>query len=77
MGSPRFQRIFEHFGATRNGNSLSDAMERAIQSANKRGVKVPPKFFEAKRTVERREVEESAAPATERPELEELPWRKN
>lgn len=77
MGSPRFQKIFEHFGATRNGNSLSDAMERAIQSANKRGVKVPPKFFEAKRTVERREVEESAAPATERPELEELPWRKS
>jgi hypothetical protein len=77
MGSPKFQRIVEHFFATRNGNPLSDAMERAIQSANKRGVKVPPKFFEAKRTVERREVEESAAPATERPELEELPWRKS
>jgi hypothetical protein len=75
MGSPGFQKIFEHYFATRNGNPLSDAMERAIQSANKRGIKVPPKFFEAKRTVERREVEACAAPAPERPELEALPWR--
>jgi len=77
MGSPRFQKIAEHFFATRNGNLLSDAMERAIQLANKQVVKVPPKFFEAKRAVERRETEESAAPVTERPELEELHWRKN
>jgi len=77
MGSPRFQGIFEHYFATRNGNPLSDAMERAIVSANKRGVKVPPPFFDAKRTVERREAEELGSPAdTERPELEELPWAK-
>jgi hypothetical protein len=77
MGSPRFQEIAEHFFATRNGNPLSDAMERAIQLANKRGVKVPPRFFEAKRGVERREAEELAAPAgSERPELEDLPWAK-
>jgi hypothetical protein len=77
MGSPGFQKIFEHYYATRNGNLLSDAMERAIQLASKRGVKVPPPFFDAKRTVERREAEELASPAeTERPELEELPWAK-
>jgi hypothetical protein len=77
MGSPGFQKLFEHYFATRNGNPLSDAMERAIQSANKRGVKVPPQFFDAKRTIEHREAEELASPAeTERPELEELPWAK-
>jgi hypothetical protein len=75
MGSPRFQRIFEHCFARRNGNPLSDAMERAIQLANKQGVPVPPPFFEAKRTVECREKEGLESPAnSERPELEELPW---
>jgi hypothetical protein len=77
MGSPRFQRIVEHFFATRNGNPLKDAMERAIQLANKRGIKVPPPFFDAKRVVECREAEEFASPAgSERPELEDLPWGK-
>jgi hypothetical protein len=77
MGSPKFQAIFGHYFATRNGNPLSEAMERAIQRANKDAVKVPPQFFEAKRTVERRESEEFAGHAeTERPELEELPWVK-
>lgn len=76
-GSPRFQTIFEHYYATRNGNPLSEAMERAIQRANKIGVKVPPQFFESKRTVERREAEELASPAeSARPELEDLPWAK-
>lgn len=74
MGSPRFQKIFEHYLATRNGNLLSEAMERAIQRANKERVGVPPKFYDAKRTVERREVEELAPATEERPELEELPW---
>lgn len=77
MGSPRFQQIFEHYFATRNGNTLSDAMERAIQTANKRGVGVPPKFFEAKRTVERREADETATHAADAiPELEAEPWAK-
>jgi len=76
MGSPRFQKIFEHYFAARNGNLLSDAMERAIQRANKEGVKVPPKFFEAKRGVERREAEEFAAPGEVIPELEAEPWAK-
>jgi len=77
MGSPQFQRIFEHYFATRNGNPISDAMERTIVSANKRGVKVPPPFYDAKRNVERREAEELASPVgIERPELEELPWAK-
>jgi len=77
MGSPRFQKIVEHYFATRNGEPLSEAMERAIQRANKTGVKVPPPFFDAKRAVERREAEELASPAdVERLELEELPWAK-
>lgn len=61
MGSPRFQKVFEHYFVTRNGNLLSDAMERTIQAANKRGVKVPPPFFDAKREVERREAEATPA----------------
>jgi hypothetical protein len=77
MGSPGFQGIFGHFAATRNGNSLSDAMERTIQLANKRGIKVPPPFFDAKRVVEQREAYELARSVeNERPELEELPWAK-
>jgi hypothetical protein len=71
IGSPRFQEIAEHYFASRNGNPISDAMERAIQRANKVGVKVPPKFFEAKRIVERREAE--ALPAPE--EIHFLPER--
>ena len=77
MGSARFQKIFEHYFATRNGEPLSEAMERAIQRANKTGVKVPPQFFDAKRVVERREAEELASPADAgRLELEALPWAK-
>ena len=75
MGSPRFQEIFEHYAATRNGNTLSEAMERAIQLCQKRGIKVPPPFFDAKRAVERAEIQGSAAPMTALPELEELPWQ--
>jgi len=77
MGSSRFQKLFEHFFVTRNGNPLSEAMERAIQMANKQGVKVPPPFFEAKREVERREKEELADPAgADIPVLEGEPWAK-
>jgi hypothetical protein len=76
MGSPRFQRLFEQYFATRNGNPLSEAMERTIQMANKEGMKVPPPFFEAKREVERREKEELAAPSDDIPVLEAEPWAK-
>lgn len=75
MGSPRFQKIFEHYFATRNGNPLSEAMERAIQRANKESVGIPPKFYEAKRAVEHREAEELAASTVSAiPELEAEPW---
>jgi hypothetical protein len=73
MGSTRFQKIAEHYFATRNDEPLSEAMERTIQRANKTDVGVPPKFYEAKRAVERREAEELASPA-DVAELEELPW---
>jgi hypothetical protein len=77
MGSPKFQEIFEHYFATRNGNTLSDAMERTIQRANKERVGVPPKFYEAKRAVEHREAEEFTAPTVSAiPELEAVPWAK-
>lgn len=73
MGSLRFQKIFEHFWATRNGNLLSEAMERTILASQRRGVKVPPQFFEAKRRVERQE-RESPENHDEIPELEAEPW---
>ncbi len=76
MGSPRFQEIVEHYAATRNGNCLSDAMERAIQRANKERVTVPRPFFDAKRLVERRESEEASPPTEVIPELEAEPWAK-
>jgi hypothetical protein len=75
MGCLRFQKIYEHYFATRNGNPLSDAMERAIQRANREGVKVSPKFFEAKRAVERREAQEACPPdAEEIPVLQVPSW---
>lgn len=77
MGSLGFQKLFEHYAATRNGNPMSEAMERTIQASSKRGVKVPPPFYEAKRRVERREAGEFAAPTgNEIPELEAEPWAK-
>jgi hypothetical protein len=80
MGTPRFQNIYQHYFSTRNGNPLSDAMERAIQRANKDGVRVPKPFFDAKRVVERREVEAIASFMEESEglkELEDLPWHKH
>jgi hypothetical protein len=75
MGSPKFQKIAEHYLATRNGNPLSEAMERTIQTANKRKVGVPPKFYEAKRVVERREAQElSASICSDIPVLKVESW---
>jgi len=75
MGSPKFQAIFEHYFAAQNGQPLSEVMERTILAANSRRVGVPPKFFDAKREVEKRELQTLTA-LPERPELEELAWRK-
>jgi hypothetical protein len=77
LGTPRFRVRWEFSFAHRNGNSVADAMERCIVTCQEARIPVPKPFYDAKRSVERREVEESAAPATERPELEELPWRKS
>jgi hypothetical protein len=55
MGTAGFQKIHEHYFGARNGDRISDAMERTIQAANKRAVKVPPPYFEKKRAVERQE----------------------
>jgi hypothetical protein len=75
MGNPKFQKIFEHYFVTRNGNPLSDAMERTIQMANKEEVTVPGPFFGVKRKVERLEKEELAAfTVSAIPELEAEPW---
>ena len=75
MGSPKFQKLYEHYAATRNGNTLSEVMERTIQAANGRDVKVPPPFFEAKREVERREMGELAAlVGDDVPVLKGEPW---
>lgn len=76
MGGVRFQKIVEHYLAMRGENPLSDAMERAIQQANKVGVKVPPPFFDAKRLVEQRKTGELAGPVAAIPELEAAPWAK-
>ncbi|HTC63604.1 MAG TPA: hypothetical protein VK709_12235 [Candidatus Saccharimonadales bacterium] len=77
MGSPEFQKVFEYYHRTSNCNALSEVMERTIQAANVRDVKVPPPFFHAKREVERREKKELSAPAgIEIPVLEAEPWVK-
>ncbi len=75
MGSPRFWAKWVFFYSARNGNSISEAMERCIVNCRKSSVIVPAPFFEAKREVERREARERTA-APDRPELEELAWRK-
>lgn len=75
MGSSKLQKLFQHYASTRNGNPLSEAMERTILEANNLGVRVPPPFFDAKREVERQERQNQAGLSiTEIPELEAEPW---
>lgn len=60
LGTPRFRAKWEFLFAHRNGNPLSDAMERCIVGCQGAGVKVPPPFFDAKRRVE---ASETVSPA--------------
>ena len=57
IGTSRFQQVWSFFYSHRNGHQLSEAMERTIQQAQGKGIKVPKPFYEAKRRVERQERE--------------------
>jgi len=57
LGTSRFQQVWTFFYSHRNGYQLSEAMERTIQQAQGKGIKVPKPFYEAKRRVERQERE--------------------
>jgi hypothetical protein len=59
-GSRDFGAVWENAWDNRD-QSVSGAMERAIQTCGHRGIKVPPPFFQAKRKIEAREGE-SAEP---------------
>ena len=72
VGSPSFQQLCLHYLATRNGNSVSEGMERTIQACQSRGVKVSPPFFEGKRVVEKRERLELGRAADEGEEITRL-----
>jgi hypothetical protein len=74
MGVPRFQALWGHyFSAAKNENPLSEAMERCIQACNRRGIRVPPPFYEAKRKVEDRE--RAQPDYDEMPVLKGDPWK--
>jgi hypothetical protein len=55
VGTPDFQSSWEFFSKHRNGEPLSNAMERCIQNRQKKRLSVPKPFFTAKRAVEDRE----------------------
>jgi DNA-binding Lrp family transcriptional regulator len=55
LGTSRFRARWEFSFAHRNGNPVSDAMERCIVSCQQARIPVPKPFYEAKRKVERGE----------------------
>ena len=55
LGTPRFRAKWEFLFAHRNGNPVSDAMERCIVACQEAGIPVPKPFYDAKREVEREE----------------------
>ncbi|MHB8499705.1 MAG: helix-turn-helix domain-containing protein [Candidatus Acidiferrales bacterium] len=61
LGTPKFRVQWEFFFAHRNGNTLSDAMERCIQQCQSSTITVPKPFYDAKRAVEA--VEKANAPS--------------
>lgn len=59
FGSEEFREIWTSAFEGHEGGSASDTMERAISACNKRGIKVPPRFFAIKRQVEKVDAENS------------------
>jgi hypothetical protein len=55
LGTPRFRAKWEFLFAHRNGNPVSDAMERCIVSCQEARIPVPKPFYDAKRKVEKGE----------------------
>jgi len=70
LGTPRFRAKWEFLFAHRNGNAVSDAMERCIVSCQDARIPVPKPFYDAKRKVERKEEAPSQGTAGQ---LEYLP----
>jgi hypothetical protein len=66
LGTPRFRSRWEFLFAHRNGNPISDAMERCIVSCQESGIPVPKPFYDAKRRVEATEKDEDASRDHER-----------
>jgi len=52
VGTPDFQSSWEFFSQHRNGEPLSEAMERCIQNRQAKRLSVPKPFFAAKRAIE-------------------------
>jgi hypothetical protein len=55
LGTPRFRAKWEFLFAHRNGNLVSDAMERCIVACQEARIPIPKPFYDAKRKVEREE----------------------
>lgn len=55
LGTKPFQEIWEFLFSHKNGEPLSEAMERAILRAQSNGATVPRPFYEAKRRIETQE----------------------
>lgn len=73
LGTVRFQAIWSFLFAHKNGEPLSQAMERAIQRALAAGVSVPKPFYTAKRRVEERETRQPEAEPIRTLTPEEIP----
>jgi hypothetical protein len=56
FGHTEFQEIWvRRFASMKNGEWLQEAMEATIQECQRKNIRVPPQFFDAKRDVEERE----------------------
>jgi hypothetical protein len=55
FGVRPFQEVVEFYFTNRNGNSLADTLEQAIQRCQNQKIRIPPQLFTLKRAIEKNE----------------------
>ncbi len=69
IGKEIFRQAWKFIYSNRNGEPISEVMEKAIWYCNQKKISIPPHFYNLKRNVERREREET----TDGPQTLDLP----
>ena len=57
IGKEIFRQAWKFIYSNRNGEPISEVMERAIGHCNQKEISIPPHFYNLKRNVERQERE--------------------